>query len=494
MPPDDGVRRVIRSIRDRACGPPAGNEPPGFLNSSSRLRVQARVDTEPVETVTVDDGLLLSNLRGLVIRIDQAGVILEARGAIDGIAGYSAEELVGMTAGQLVSPDSFTQLVESFGQAGGAPVYERPLPFPITFVSRSGELEPCDVLPVGYVDEQGPGWISTITPRRLYSVAYDIVEAVLEGAPLVSIALAIAARDGDTRSGESRVQTTYVVTGIGSPDVCVHAVDGDTAFADALATEAGGTSNCFESLVDDGAIHSFHTQLLGPSLARNATRCGYEVAHVGAVSDGAKVCAAVVWMIADADAMHVRLHAEMIRKGYLRLLRSTLVRDRAERVLLEAATIDPVTGLGNRRLFEQQIAAADPSHAISVLYVDLDRFKAVNDDFGHDVGDRVLAVVGARLAGVCRGDSVVTRIGGDEFAVFLPGISREAAAVIADRIERSIAEPLRLENAPTNITATVGMSVSNGGVELRDLITDADMAMLATKRRRSAAGRVPAPV
>jgi len=443
----------------------------------------------------VDDRLLLSNLRGLVLRIDQAGLIQDARGAIDGIAGYSAEELVGMSAVDIVSPDDYAQVIEAFGQVGGAPVYDRPLPFPLTLVSRTGEPEPCDVLPVGFVDEDGAGWISTITPRRLYSAAYDIVDSVLDGAPLAEIADLVASRDAESYHGGERLQTTYVVSGIGSPDLFVHSVEGDVDFERALAAEARENASCLDAFADDRTIEAVLASDLPPRLAAEAQRCGYEVAHIGVASDGGPAQACVVWMVADARSMLVRRHAELTRKGFLRLLRYTLTRERAERVLLEAATIDPLTGLGNRRLFEQKIAAADSSAATSVLYVDLDHFKAVNDDFGHDVGDRVLAEVGARLSECCRGgDSVVARIGGDEFAVFLPGTSEVMASRVADRIRAAIAAPLLFDFGPSNITATVGMSASPGGTELRELITSADLAMLASKRDRAIAEGAPAPV
>ncbi|MGB3737333.1 MAG: sensor domain-containing diguanylate cyclase [Ilumatobacter sp.] len=433
----------------------------------------------------MDDRLLLSNLRGLVLRIDQAGRIQDARGAIDGIAGYSAEELVGMSAADLISPDDYEQVLEAFGQEGGAPVYDRPLPFPITLVSRTGVREPCDVLPVGFVDEDGAGWISTITPRRLYSAAYDIIDSVLDGAPLAEIAALVAARDAESYHSGERLQTTYVVSGVGSPDVRVHSLDGDQGFTDALIDEARERTSCLDSMVDDSTIQSVPASELPERLAEQARRCGYEVAHIGVVSDGGPAQACVFWMVSDARAMLVRRHAELSRKGFLRLLRYTLTRDRAEQVLREAATIDSLTGLGNRRRFEQEIAAADSSAATSVLYIDLDHFKAVNDDFGHDIGDRVLAEVGARLTAICRGDSVVARIGGDEFAVFLPGTSEAEASQVADRVQRSIAAPLLFDIGPAAITATVGMSASAGGAELRDLITSADLAMLASKRDRS---------
>jgi diguanylate cyclase (GGDEF)-like protein/PAS domain S-box-containing protein len=127
--------------------------------------------------------------------------------------------------------------------------------------------------------------------------------------------------------------------------------------------------------------------------------------------------------------------------------------DDQQRRLDDAATHDALTGLANRRLFFDALAAAGPG---VVLYCDLDRFKPVNDEFGHAVGDALLQVVAERLRASVREGDLVARVGGDEFAVLCPGATLEEAGQIADRLARSVAQPADVMGTRVQVGITIG--------------------------------------
>lgn len=160
-------------------------------------------------------------------------------------------------------------------------------------------------------------------------------------------------------------------------------------------------------------------------------------------------------------------------------------RIRLEETLRRAAMHDEVTGLPNRRLVEEDVTRTllNTSAALSVIFIDLDGFKAVNDQLGHAAGDALLREVGVRLRGVIRDSDVLGRFGGDEFIAVASVESEGDAAVLADRIRTAIAERYDELPAEITITASVGVvTVANDGAPVMDqLIRAADHAMYEAK-------------
>jgi diguanylate cyclase (GGDEF)-like protein len=148
------------------------------------------------------------------------------------------------------------------------------------------------------------------------------------------------------------------------------------------------------------------------------------------------------------------------------------------------ASLDGLTGLANRASFNAALSGALDDESVpdtSVLFVDLDDFKDVNDVFGHRVGDQLLRVVAARLLRATRPEDLCARIGGDEFAVLLRGTTGTGAADVARRIVEAVAAPAHLEGAVVRIGASVGVATGARGVDLESLIHCADVAMYAAK-------------
>jgi diguanylate cyclase (GGDEF)-like protein/PAS domain S-box-containing protein len=164
-------------------------------------------------------------------------------------------------------------------------------------------------------------------------------------------------------------------------------------------------------------------------------------------------------------------------------------RKRAEQRLQHDALHDALTGLPNRVLFldrlDQAIRRAQraTSDACSaVLFLDLDRFKLVNDSLGHHVGDRLLIAVAGRLESAVRPPDTVARLGGDEFTVLLDGVSdaREASQV-AERVQLTLRAPFLIEDRELFIDASIGIALADAGAPPENVLRDADVAMYRAK-------------
>jgi len=161
-------------------------------------------------------------------------------------------------------------------------------------------------------------------------------------------------------------------------------------------------------------------------------------------------------------------------------LRNSLLLEQIRRL----AATDALTGLANRRtlgeMLERELSRATrQGDEVTLVMIDLDHFKRLNDSHGHQVGDEVLRHVGQRLSQQCRDFDTAARYGGEEFAVILPHCSREEALEVAERMRRSLAEG----DPPVPITASAGVATFPSQAEGPDaLIRAADRALYDSKR------------
>ncbi|HSH62298.1 MAG TPA: EAL domain-containing protein [Acidimicrobiales bacterium] len=165
-------------------------------------------------------------------------------------------------------------------------------------------------------------------------------------------------------------------------------------------------------------------------------------------------------------------------------------RKRAEMKLAHQALHDPLTGLPNRTLFLDRLSLGlarmeRTQAAVAVLFLDLDKFKVVNDSLGHDVGDQLLVDVANRLRSALRPGDTAARYGGDEFTILCEGITSENdAVVIAERVSAAIGRPFALDDAETVLTSSIGIAITSGeDASAERLIHDADTAMYRAKQR-----------
>lgn len=176
---------------------------------------------------------------------------------------------------------------------------------------------------------------------------------------------------------------------------------------------------------------------------------------------------------------------------YVGVLNDVSTRKEAEAKLAFLAHHDALTGLPNRSLFDdrlhQAIARAGRGVGFALCFIDLDRFKLVNDSLGHSAGDTVLIEVARRLQALGRGVDTVARLAGDEFVILLEGMSTaEAAGSIAGRILAALAAPLRAGGRDVDVGASLGLALyPDDGGDIESLLRNADAAMYAAK----AAGR-----
>jgi diguanylate cyclase (GGDEF)-like protein/PAS domain S-box-containing protein len=163
-------------------------------------------------------------------------------------------------------------------------------------------------------------------------------------------------------------------------------------------------------------------------------------------------------------------------------------RKRAEEQLLHDALHDSLTGLPNRALLLDRVersvsrSGRRPNDRCAVLFLDLDRFKFVNDSLGHATGDRLLVAVAARLQDCVRPGDTVARLGGDEFIVLLDDVAGAIPVhAVADRVHRALADPFELDGQALFVTASIGIAVSGPGSTPSELVRDADIAMYRAK-------------
>ena len=173
-----------------------------------------------------------------------------------------------------------------------------------------------------------------------------------------------------------------------------------------------------------------------------------------------------------------------------RSIRYAIERHRAERRLVELAQIDQLTGVANRYLFrdflDRQIARAERhGGAVALLLIDLDRFKAINDTYGHGAGDGVLQAVAKRLERSIRQSDLVARLGGDEFTVVMGDITAQPFLQrTVDRILDVLAEPIVCDGIAMDVGASIGVAIYPDDARTVDaLIASADLAMYTAKRQ-----------
>ncbi|MBT9594757.1 MAG: GGDEF domain-containing protein [Vitreoscilla sp.] len=169
-----------------------------------------------------------------------------------------------------------------------------------------------------------------------------------------------------------------------------------------------------------------------------------------------------------------------------------------ERYARHLALHDALTQLPNQRHFHQHLCSAlqaGTDHAMAVLYLDLDGFKAINDTHGHDTGDELLRIVAARLARAVRGGDLVGRVGGDEFACLLCGaLTHEQLQHLACKLFDAVATPVRVGLLTLSVSPSIGIATCpDNGTTAEALLRGADAAMYRAKRLRTGYSFVERP-
>ncbi len=437
---------------------------------------------------------MLSLLRAGVLVLDPVGTVVKATGGLEGILGFEIDELVGRNAIEFVAPRDQDQIAFMF-LADPDHVRRRVSPpFSIHLLDRSGQVQRVECLATGVPTDEGFWWVVTLTPRDLQPLSYHALDRYLAGAGATDVAAAAVDRLSTISPEGVRIEG-FVIH---------HRVDG------VLTQVAGGAPSplrgVLQSCVRDRSAPWNQPQRAGPPspldvlprpVAVSARGAGFCITDLRiAAADGANEVAMVLFAN-HPTAFHGNV--SLILDHAVEIVAMALTRTRAEEVLRRAAEQDPLTGLANRSRFSDLLEGVGDEDAggvgAAVLFIDLDRFKAINDRHGHAVGDAVLVEVAERIRSACRPDDDVARLGGDEFAVRLRDVDEAAARVVGDRVRETIAGPLPTGLGPTAITATVGLATA--ATADGDLVGAADLAMLEGKRtgrgRLTSAAPVVAP-
>ena len=191
------------------------------------------------------------------------------------------------------------------------------------------------------------------------------------------------------------------------------------------------------------------------------------------------------WLYIDSQASNRREDPDIA--GILVIGRDVSERIAVEERLSYEALHDALTGLANGVLFRDRLATAlsgrgGQAESVAVMLIDLDRFKNLNDTYGHEAGDELLKVMGKRLLSATRGSDTVARLGGDEFAVLLTGVrGREHVLPVLKRVETMLGTPVRIGETDVKPSGSIGIALSRQESDVTELLRHADVAMYAAK-------------
>lgn len=189
-------------------------------------------------------------------------------------------------------------------------------------------------------------------------------------------------------------------------------------------------------------------------------------------------------------AKFVPLGEDGHRSGWIATIEDVTDRRRTESRLAHQATHDPLTGLPNRVLLEDRLHQANGrlrrgTESVTVMFVDLDGFKAINDDLGHAAGDEVLVEVGQRLRTLMREVDTVARLGGDEFVIVCEDLPEGEVPAVLERLEAALAVPMLVRGSAVTVGASVGVArTREPNLEAADLLSQADQDMYRVKVER----------
>jgi diguanylate cyclase (GGDEF)-like protein len=428
----------------------------------------------------MDPGTVLGLLRPLVLVLDGRGTIAEAHGGCGGFLGYDLDALRGRNVLELVDPAGHDEvasyLVES---AGGVPRSTLlPLPFRLTMLDAFDVTHAVDAIPTGRPhDPELNGWIVVLVPLAMQAGPSRSLDAELGGADRQDVKQLLAE--------ELQIDNAEWVTRLFLVDLPSRVVTGGRVddFG-LLPTIERAVTRGWSPWTEVGhGVGDFDVPIgTAPSTVQTlAFEHGWSLVEAAPIEiDGEPVAAyiRVSRPFEQSPFDSIRANVETRIRGLVDVTRLLYSRWRDQDALVTAARTDPLTGLANRDAFTD--ALAESGESVAVVYIDIDHFKGVNDEWGHAVGDQVLCEVARRISSACRRDDVVARVGGDEFVVLLRCVDDVIAGRICRRIIDEVAIPLNLPIGPRHISVSVGLAID---ASAGDLVEQADQAMLVAKRQ-----------
>ena len=388
----------------------------------------------------------MDHVAELVTVFDPAGYVLWVNAAVERLLGWEQSDWAGRHAVELAHPDDLALGMEllSSARATGPGVKE-------TVVYRLAHRD--------------GSWVDLECIASNVAVDDGELLLVVSGRPAREIRPSTAIFD----EAAARVSSMFDDASIGMAQV---ALDGSVLRANRYLAELAGSDP--ELLLGRNQSEIVHAVLDGDG--DDFRPVGTAAPREQQVSierlDGTVRHARVSWSLVNdhrGDPMYYALQAVDVTDLVL-----------AERELLHRSTHDPLTGLANRSMLDRLFDGDERRGTTALIYLDLDRFKPVNDHFGHAAGDEVLCRIADRLRNEVRAVDVVVRLGGDEFVVVCGEVGRDEALALADRLVRVCADPIVLERDTIRLAASAGVAFTEDA-GLGDLLRRADSALYRAK-------------
>lgn len=458
-----------------------------MADGSDRASADGRVDGPSAFHERV-----LLRLPTAVIVVDRIGDVVFANESALRLIDWPLDDVLAANALDLIHPDDREVLIEAFAQLATAsstdqaPV-DRPWA-PINFrFARGGEAVPVELTGRGLLhDPDVGGIVYEIRPAHEWDILQRVVAGVASGGGLLAqFDLVLDLISASTLEINSAVVFTTDPAVFGPVEV-VRASDSELFDVLDLAAQAGELS-VFDvpaptpRFVDVADIEG----RLGDSLAAMGFRDAW---HIDVTEQLGGVRYAIIGLTREHHVPAMGVRERLTRAADLASV--IVLRIRSQRLLEQAAHHDSLTGLPNRVGLQRDVDARRAQDAdLRLLFIDLDRFKPVNDEHGHLVGDDVLRIVARRLSASTSPDDLVARIGGDEFAVV---ISADGLVIddirIAQRLIDAVSAPIRTDAGLHHLSASIGLVTVPPGVDLDTALDRADQAMYVAKR--AGGGRV----
>ncbi|MFP5322428.1 MAG: putative bifunctional diguanylate cyclase/phosphodiesterase [Acidimicrobiia bacterium] len=385
---------------------------------------------------------ILDTTRDVIVSVDRAGRIVSVNGASASVLGFAPDELVGLPYRDLIHPDDIQNP-------------DGPPPLPV----------------------DGPMLLERRTRHR--DGTYRWLELSLSASPSGDH-LHVSARDITERrevrrrieESEQRFRSLFE-----------HNTDAVFAFdLDGRFTSVNPATERITGFTEAELLGSSFTELMEPSSLDDSTSrfqraaAGEAQTYETAILDssGERI---------DLDVVNSPIVVDGEIVGVFGVAKDVTQRRRLERQLGHQATHDALTGLPNRLHLEAALAACGRAGGERILlFIDLDRFKLVNDSLGHRSGDEVLVAAVDRLRANVRSGDLLARWAGDEFCVLLaPATAEDVAVVVADRLRAVLAEPFAVGERQVRLSASIGLAAA-GSEDFERLVQIADLAMYEAKR------------
>lgn len=410
----------------------------------------------------LDPVALLDALPDSALVCDTEGRILFASEAAFHVFGWKPVDWVGRMVLDVVHPDDLSLVLTSLGSIQ---TKVRGTPVEVRIRDASGGWRLVEVVGTNALTDQGVGALvmvgRDITDRRRWEVAAGDVERFQRIVQVAASLTMLLDREGTIVTSNAAFTRSLghdpakvIGRRLSSFVVPRHVADLEAALDRLLAR--------------DGAAHGGHVCLDLPMLTAGpeVDVRPFRFEFVDALDD--PVVQGIVVTGHDVTEMHSM-----------------------KRELEHLARHDPLTRLPNRSMLSDRLQRLlEFGETFAVLFIDLDRFKPINDLYGHEAGDQVLSMVAERLRDFIRPNDLVARVGGDEFVVVAHGIAtRDAARRVSDRMEMVLSVPYHLDMGPLRVGASVGISVVDEGSTVTSMLAEADMDMYDSKRSRR--GMVP---